>query len=168
MWLKVSDGNATSKFSASRHWVWVVAKKSQTKHPASGDSFRNFYINIYIYDLIPTLGMRMSCVQQNGTSDREHRWQADTWAPQFSKPFGDIHILTPFARIWWNLSAGSAGPVKAKGMSFPSNEWMFTKTTKVSMHQNKWKAWVLFQLRVLCLELGLCAVNWGGVGLCHL
>jgi hypothetical protein len=27
MWLKVSDGNATSKFSASRHWVWVVAKK---------------------------------------------------------------------------------------------------------------------------------------------
>ena len=64
--------------------------------------------------------MRMSCVQQNGTSDREHRWQADTWAPQFSKPFGDIHILTPFARIWWNLSAGSAGPVKAKSMSFPA------------------------------------------------
>jgi hypothetical protein len=34
MWLKVSDGNATSKFSASRHWVWVVAKKAKqsTQH----------------------------------------------------------------------------------------------------------------------------------------
>jgi hypothetical protein len=34
MWLKVSDGNATSKFSASRHWVWVVAKKKPNKAPS--------------------------------------------------------------------------------------------------------------------------------------
>ena len=33
------------------------------------------------------------------------------------------------------------------------------------MHQKQMeKHEFLFQLRVLCLELGLCAVNWGGVG----